>query len=51
MYSIECSYYKKQFELLKDLINDLIVSGMDMDYDVTYNGITTWAKASDFVIP
>ena len=41
MYSLECSYYKKQFNSLNELIKDVINSGMDPDYNITINGKRT----------
>ena len=38
MYSLKCSYYTKQFNTIDELVNDVINSGMDPNYEVTYNG-------------
>ena len=38
MYSLKCSYYTKQFSLIDELVNDVIESGMDPNYEVTFNG-------------
>ena len=38
MYSLKCSYYTKQFSSIDELINDVITSGMDPNYEVTFNG-------------
>lgn len=38
MYSLKCSYYTKQFNTIEGLISDVINSGMDPNYEITYNG-------------
>jgi len=38
MYSLKCPYYDREFNLLIDLINDVVSSGMDPNYDITLNG-------------
>ena len=41
MYSLDCSYYSKTFDSVDDLVNDVIQSGMDPNYEITRNGIPT----------
>ena len=50
MYSLDCSYYKKEFDNVDDLINDVIVSGMDPNYEITWNGIGTGEMAIDYIV-
>ena len=50
MYSLDCSYYKKEFNNVDDLINDIIVSGMDPNYEITFNGISTSEMAIDYIV-
>jgi len=38
MYSLKCSYYTKEFKSIDELIKDVISSGMDPNYEVTYDG-------------
>jgi len=38
MYSIACSYYTKEFSTLEELIDDVILVGMDPNYEITFNG-------------
>ena len=38
MYSLDCNYYTAEFKTIGDLIAHIIVSGMDPDYEVTFNG-------------
>ena len=50
MYSLDCSYYSKSFSNVNDLVNDIISSGMDPNYEITHNGILTGEMASDFIV-
>jgi hypothetical protein len=38
MYSLKCSYYTKEFSSIDELVNDVIISGMDPNYEVIFNG-------------
>jgi hypothetical protein len=38
MFSLKCSYYTRQFPSIDELINDVITSGMDPNYEITLNG-------------
>lgn len=50
MYSLDCSYYEKEFKFHEDLIDDIIASGMDPNYEITHNGIGTSEMAIDFIV-
>ena len=50
MFSLKCSYYKKSFETIDDLVSDVISSGMDLNYNITENGIDTKEKLINFII-
>jgi len=41
MYSLDCSYYSKSFNTISELIDDVMVSGMDPNYEITNNGTLT----------
>jgi len=47
MYSLDCTYYTKSFPTLDELINDIINSGMDPNYEITFNGKGTGEQAID----
>jgi hypothetical protein len=47
MYSISCSYYEKQFNHLHELIDDILVNGMDPNYEITKNGEPTGEMVID----
>ena len=49
MYSLDCDYYKKNFETLEELIENVTISGMDPNYEVTEDGIGIGELAIDFL--
>jgi hypothetical protein len=50
MYSLDCSYYTKEFSSIEDLLQDIISSGMDPNYEITWNGSSTKESAADLLI-
>jgi hypothetical protein len=38
MYSLNCNYYKKEFNTINELIDDVVLNGMDPNYEITRNG-------------
>jgi hypothetical protein len=50
MYSLDCKYYTKEFKSIIELISDVISSGMDPDYYITKNGVSTGEKAIDYIV-
>jgi hypothetical protein len=51
MYSIDCQYYDKEFETLKELLDDILNSGMDSSYEVTKDGIGIKETAFELLQP
>jgi hypothetical protein len=49
VYSLACPYYKKKFDTLEDLIQDVYISGMDPNYSVTLNGKSIREKLINFM--
>ena len=49
MYSLKCSYYTREFKSIDELINDIIKSGMDPNYEITRNGKGTGERAIDLI--
>ena len=49
MYSLECSYYTAEFETVGDLLNHILISGQDPDYEVTRDGKGTGYTAADLI--
>jgi 3-phosphoglycerate kinase len=45
MYSLDLPYYTKEFNSLVELIDDVIVSGIDPNCYITENGISIGEKA------
>jgi hypothetical protein len=41
MYSLDCNYYTRQFSTLDELLADIALSGMDPNYEITFNGQPT----------
>jgi hypothetical protein len=38
MYSLDCDYYTREFSSIDELIQDVMVSGMDPNYEITWGG-------------
>jgi hypothetical protein len=49
MYSLNCPYYTKQFPTLNELVNDIMISGMDPNYEITRNGEGIGEEAIDYI--
>lgn len=49
MYTLKCSYYKKKFNTLQELIDDVMESGMDPNYMIYKNGKTTHERVIDHI--
>lgn len=49
MYSLDCEYYQKQFNTIDELINEVIMSGMDPNYEITRNGKPTGEYVIDLI--
>jgi hypothetical protein len=50
MYSLKCDYFTQEFETLDELIDHVVSSGMDPNYEVTKNGRGIGEDASDFIV-
>lgn len=49
MYSLDCVYYTKTFLSIGELIEDVISSGMDPNYEITKDGKKTGELAIDLI--
>jgi hypothetical protein len=49
MYSLKCDYYEKEFPTLDALLEDVILSGMDPNYEITRGGRPTGELAIDLI--
>ena len=50
MYSLNCSYYTESFDTIDKLIDDVVSSGMDPNYEITKNGIPTGEELIDLIM-
>ena len=50
MYSLNCTYYTKEFKSINELINDVIINGMDPSYEITFNNKETGEFISELII-
>ena len=50
MYSLDCSYYTREFSSIEELLSDIILSGMDPNYNITLNGKSTGEMAIDLIM-
>ena len=49
MYSLKCDYYKKEFNTVDELVDDVMMSGMDPNYEITKDGKPTGEMAIDLI--
>lgn len=49
MYSLDCTYYNKEFSTLIELLDDIILTGMDPNYEITLNGVGTGEEAIAYI--
>ena len=49
MYSLDCDYYQKEFNTTNELIDDVMMSGMDPNYEITKNGEGIGEMAIDLI--
>ena len=49
MYTLDCIYYTLEFSTVDDLIQDIISSGMDPNYEILFNGQPTGDQAIDLI--
>jgi hypothetical protein len=50
MYSLDCFYYTKSFTTLNELMNDVTISGMDPNYEITRDGKGIGENAIDYIV-
>ena len=49
MFSLNCVYFTAEFPTLGDLIDHIMISGMDPNYEITRNGKGTGEMAIDLI--
>ena len=50
MYSLNCTYYTKEFKSINELIDDVIINGMDPSHEITFNNKETGEFISELTI-
>jgi hypothetical protein len=50
MYSLDCSYYTAEFETLEELIEAVMLGGMDPNYEITENGDGIGEELIDYIV-
>ena len=48
-YGLDCSYYDKTFDSINELISEVIISGMDPNYEITKDGVLTGEILADLI--
>ena len=49
MYTLDCNYYTREFSTVDELIQDIMISGMDPNYEILFNGEPTGDQAIDLI--
>ena len=49
MYSLDCSFFTENFNSIDELINHVILSVSDPNYEITLNGNPTGEMAIDLI--
>ena len=49
MYSLNCSYFDKEFDLITDLLKYIVENGMDPNYEITRYGIGLEETAAELI--
>ena len=49
MYSLDCSYFKKTFNTLDELLEYVIENGQDPNYNITYDGESIEEQVIDLI--
>jgi len=49
MYSLDCKYYTAEFNTIDELIEAVMINGMDPNYEILYNGNPTNEYVIDLI--
>ena len=49
MYSLDCNYYKVEFDTLEELIEAVMINGMDPNYEIIKDGELTGEQLIDLI--
>ena len=50
MYSLNCSYFDKEYDSLNELVDGVISSGQDPNYEITKDGVGIGEECVDFIV-
>ena len=50
MYSLNCSYFTREFESIDDLVEHCMGSGMDPNYEITEDGEGIGEELIDYMV-
>jgi DNA-directed RNA polymerase subunit RPC12/RpoP len=48
-YSLNCDYYTREFNTIDELVDDVMTSGMDPNYEITFDGKGIGEQAADLI--
>jgi hypothetical protein len=51
MYSLDCKYYTVKFNTIDELIEAVMINGMDPNYEILHNGNPTNEYVIDLIQP
>lgn len=49
MYSLDCNYFEHEFTSVDELIDYIVMNGMDPNYEITKDGKSTGELAIDLI--
>jgi hypothetical protein len=49
MYSLNCSFFDREFHTIDELIDHIINFGCDPNYEITKDGVGTGEEAWDYI--
>jgi hypothetical protein len=48
-YTLDCPWYDRSFDTINELLNDVMTSGMDPNYEILKNGVPTGDMVIDLL--
>ena len=49
-YSLDCEYYRKEFNSIQELLDGVLAEGMDPSYEITRDGVGIGEELVDFIV-
>jgi hypothetical protein len=49
MYSLKSNYYSREFNSINELVDDVIMSGMDPNCEITKNGVGIGESVMEYI--